>query len=182
MPAWADLGSMNVIYRFPTEDPVPPPRPRTRRGSRLLLGIGALALLAMSGSAWFLGGSGLASPVAMADDIESFISRTALHRALEGPAGGVLGPWWIHATGSDPDTGDILGLCLEGNDTQIAAARASVEVDSETDTLLLRLHDVVVVTLPDKNRDGHVAKHDTLLLGPIPMSVDIQDDPGPARH
>ena len=168
---------MNGPYQFPGSESSFVERPKTSRGSWFLFLCAAAALVLSIGSAFWLEDPTIGVPMASSDDIESLVVKTALHRPATDtqPDGGVLGPWWIHATGTEGDSRQLIDVCLEGTDVHIAARRARIEVDSNSDTLSLHLEQALVVTLPTGTTDGSVDRHATLLLGPIPMSIDIED-------
>lgn len=168
---------MNVLYRFPSHEPETSTSeevgPGTRRRNRLLVIVvltGCLLGLAFSA---IPGASKANIPSANAADIEKHVIQTALHRPVDArePQGGVLGPWWIYAEASK--NGELLGLCLEGSDAHIAAAKAQILIDSETNSLSFLLHDAIIVSLPGKNTEGSLERHKSIRFGPIPMSIDI---------
>ena len=169
---------MNDPYQFPGSESSLIERPKPSRGSWFLFVAAAAALVLSVGSAFWFEKETISIPMASSGDIEALVIKTALHRPSTEtqPDGGVLGPWWIHATGTEGGTGQLLDLCLEGSDVHIAARRGRVQVDSDSDTLSLHLEQAVVVTLPTTEVDGKVDRHETLLLGPIPMSIDIEED------
>ena len=170
---------MNDPYKFPGSESSIIERPKSSRGSWFLFLVAAAALALSLGSAFWMEDAQIKVPMASSSDIESLIIKSALHRpsVANQPDGGVLGPWWIHATGTEAGTGRLVDVCLEGSDVHIAARRARVQADSESDTLSLYLEQAVVVTLPDEDNPGKVDRHSTLMLGPIPMTIDIEHDP-----
>lgn len=128
------------------------------------------------------GASKASTPTATASDIKKLVIKTALHRPSDAvePQGGVLGPWWIYAASSEH--GELLGLCLEGADAHIAASKATILIDNETNSLSFHLQDAVIVSLPGKNRDGSIERHESIRFGPVPMSIDIlPETSGPAQ-
>ena len=172
---------MNVLYRFPSNEPQSTTTseevgPGRRRRGRLLL------ILVLTGCALGLaftaipGASKADTPSATASGIKALVIKTALHRPSDAtqPHGGVLGPWWIYAAGSED--GELLGLCLEGSDAHIAASKARVLIDTDTNSLSLHLQDAVIVSLPGKNDGGHIERHESIRFGPVPMSIDIQSE------
>lgn len=174
---------MNDPYRFTGSESSLIERPKASRGSWFLFLAAAAALVLSVGSAFWFTEDSIRIPMASSGDIEALVIKTALHRPSTDnqPNGGVLGPWWIHATGTEGGTGQLIDLCLEGSDVHIAARRGRVQVDSTSNTLSLYLEQAVVVTLPTTDVGGKVDRHETLLLGPIPMSIDIEED-GSMNH
>ena len=99
--------------------------------------------------------------------------------ALREPDGGGVGPWWICASGLDPETGDLIDFHLETAQMRIAAKRARVIVNTEDDSMSLDLRDVVYVRIPDEDELGpeHVVlEKNRMLLGPIPVKADVVAD------
>ena len=169
---------MDVLYRFPTNEPPSSDSDRKKgpgrwRHARLLAFLVVAGFVVGIAFKSVPGASKADSPVANTTDIKSLVIKTALHRPEDKtqPSGGVLGPWWIHASGSEG--GNLIGLCLEGSDAHVAAARAEVLVDADENSLSFLLMDAVIVTLPGEGDEGLVERHDSIQLGPIPMSIDI---------
>lgn len=170
---------MNVLYTFPDPDPDAPSKehgPRKRISPWILVGF-----ILVAGTVVFvlqsLKSNEYAEESSMtALDIKSTIIQTATHRPSNPihPNGGVLGPWWIYARGSNGDS--LLGLCLESDDLHVGASRAFIRLDSHRDSLSLILENAVIAILPSGDVDGRVEHHDLIEIGPIPLSIDVLDD------
>ena len=102
--------------------------------------------------------------------------------ALREPDGGPIGPWWICASALDAETGDLTDFHLETAGIRIAAKRARVIVNTETDSMSLDLRGVVYVRIPDSGEQGpdhRVLEKNRMELGPIPISADVVEDRSP---
>ena len=174
----ADGLSMDVLYRFPTPRQAPGESsdrkgPGRWRRTRVLMLMVAGAFLAGLAFKAVSDARKDEVPTASVLDIRTLVIKTALHRPLDTsqPSGGVLGPWWIHATTSD--NWDLHGLCLEGSDAHVAASKARIIINAVDDSLCFQLEDAVIVTLPDSDHEGTIERHDSIMLGPVPMSIDV---------
>ncbi len=99
--------------------------------------------------------------------------------ALAEPQGGLIGPWWVSATGTDA-SGDLKGFAVEAGPIDIGAATARIIVNHHSNTFQFELWDVVFArTFDPANPDAeHTLQHiDRYVLGPLPYPVDIVPDP-----
>jgi hypothetical protein len=109
-----------------------------------------------------------------------------VHRiALAKPQGGLIGSWWVSAAGIDPDTGRLLAFKIECGPIHIAARSARVIVNPHDDSFQFEMWDVVMARVsdeggPDDDVDT-LRRRDRYVLGPLPYTVDIVPDEGPAH-
>jgi len=104
--------------------------------------------------------------------------------------GGPVGPWWITASDVDPVTGVFQNFHVRSGGILIAADRARLEVDPQTDTFSFQLDDVVFTQIPDRSPAGapgssklldapgesFVSELEHHTLGPAPYGMDIVPD------
>jgi len=171
---------MNVLYRFPQLEEVPEPDVRPRKKRRGIVILGLFLMLAIT--SLFVGWSD--SPTSdqtrgvSVHDVKSMIIQTATHRPENSihPNGGVLGSWWIYAMESTGDS--LIGLCLESKRSHIGASKAVIRIDAEDNSLSFILENAVVAILPDGHDEGSLERHESLEIGPIPLTIDVVDDQG----
>ncbi len=100
--------------------------------------------------------------------------------ALAEPQGGLIGPWWVSATGTD-ESGYLKGFAVEAGPIDIGAATARIIVNHHSNTFQFELWDVVFArTFDPANPDAeHTLQHmDRYVLGPLPYPDDIVPDEG----
>ncbi|MCA9295884.1 MAG: hypothetical protein KC983_05190 [Phycisphaerales bacterium] len=95
--------------------------------------------------------------------------------------GGLFGAWRLSARSADHLTGELFQLRLEGDSLLINAARATVLVDPDKDTIAFHLMDVDFAFIGEVPEDAPMADHfmqhkDEYVIGPIPWSQDIRAD------
>tara|TARA_Y100000589_G_scaffold266352_2_gene257564 strand:- start:1932 stop:2510 length:579 start_codon:yes stop_codon:yes gene_type:complete len=169
---------MNVLYSFPQFEEASEAvgGPRKKRRGTIIFGI----FLTLAVTILFIGWSDSASSDQgsgkSVHDVKSMIIETATHRPENTihPNGGVLGSWWIYANESIGDS--LIGLCLESKRSHIGASRAVIRIDVDDDTLSFILEDAVVAVLPDSGIEGSLERHDSLKIGPIPLTFDVVED------
>ena len=172
-----DETSMNVIYKFPKLDEVTETIDGPRKKPRGMMILGLFLILAIT--ILFIGWSdspGSDEKTGMSvHDVKSMIIETATHRPENSvhPNGGVLGSWWIYAMESSGDS--LIGLCLESKRSHIGASRAVIRIDAEDNSLSFILENAVVAVIPDGHGEGSLERHDSLKVGPIPLTVDVID-------
>ena len=172
-----DETSMNVIYKFPKLDEVTETIDGPRKKPRGMMILGLFLILAIT--ILFIGWSdspGSDEKTGMSVyDVKSMIIETATHRPENSvhPNGGVLGSWWIYAMESSGDS--LIGLCLESKRSHIGASRAVIRIDAEDNSLSFILENAVVAVIPDGHGEGSLERHDSLKVGPIPLTVDVID-------
>ena len=100
--------------------------------------------------------------------------------ALAEPQGGLIGPWWVSATGTD-ESGYLKGFAVEAGPIDIGAATARIIVNHHSNTFQFEMWDVVFArTFDPANPDAeHTLQHiDRYVLGPLPYPDDIVPDEG----
>jgi hypothetical protein len=95
--------------------------------------------------------------------------------------GGLFGAWRMSARSADHLTGELFHLRLEGDSLLINAARATVLVDPDANTIAFHLMDVDLAFIGELSDDvdptDHFMQHkDEYVIGPIPYSKDIRAD------
>jgi len=101
--------------------------------------------------------------------------------ALNEPQGGLIGPWWVSATGTDEMSGHLTGFTVECGPIDIGAVTARIIVNHHSNSFQFEMWDVVFARAFDAaNPDAdHTLRHmDRYVLGPLPYPVDIVPDPG----
>ncbi len=99
--------------------------------------------------------------------------------ALTEPQGGLIGPWWVSATGTDESSGNLTGFALEAGPIDIGAVTARIIVNHHSNTFQFEMWDVVfAMTFDPANPDAeHTLQHlDRYVLGPLPYPDDIVPD------
>ncbi len=101
--------------------------------------------------------------------------------ALAKPEGGLIGPWWVSATGIDESNGYLRGFTVECGPIDIGAVNARIIVNHHSNTFQFEMWDVVLArTFDPENPDAqHSLQHlDRYVLGPLPYPVDVVPDAG----
>jgi hypothetical protein len=99
--------------------------------------------------------------------------------ALDDPRGGLIGHWWVSASGLDPDTGRLQAFKLECGPIHIAARSARVIVNPQTDSFEFEMWDVVMAKVPgagEPETDDALRVLDQFTVGPLPYRTDIVPD------
>ena len=99
--------------------------------------------------------------------------------ALTEPEGGLIGPWWVSATGIDESNGHLRGFTVECGPIDIGAGTARIIVNHHSNTFQFEMWDVVFArTFDPENPDArHTLQHvDRYMLGPLPYPDDIVPD------
>jgi hypothetical protein len=128
-----------------------------------------------------------ADPRVTVNEVVEEIHGIALRRA-ERPGvedGGLIGPWWVTASGVDPQTGRLLAFRIRSGDLRVAARSASLIVDADADTFTFELNDVVMTRFPDSgaaNGSGGLLALEHHVLGPIAYGTEIEPDAIPSRQ
>ena len=108
---------------------------------------------------------------------------------IEARQGGKIGPWWIAAEEcDDPLSGEFVNLRLTSGNMLVAARRAKLHVDPQTDSIRFEMWDVVFARAPYTMRNQQSEEHflhemEHYVLGPAPWGDEIipdsgDDDPG----
>ena len=100
--------------------------------------------------------------------------------ALNKPQGGLIGPWWVSATGTDKSSGRLTGFTVECGPIDIGAATTRIIVNHHSNSFQFEMWDVVFArTFDPANPDAeHTLQHmDRYVLGPLPYPFDIVPDP-----
>ncbi len=103
--------------------------------------------------------------------------------ALTEPQGGLIGPWWVSATGTDESSGRLRGFTVECGPIDIGAVTARIIVNHHSNSFQFEMWDVVFArTFDPANPDAeHTLQHlDRYVLGPLPYPVDIVPDADPS--
>ena len=101
--------------------------------------------------------------------------------ALTEPQGGLIGPWWVAATGTDESTGRLKGFTVECGPIDIGAGTARVIINHHSNTFQFEMWDVVFARAydPAHPEAEHTLQHmDRYMLGPLPYPDDIVADAG----
>ncbi len=101
--------------------------------------------------------------------------------ALREPQGGLIGPWWVSATGIDESNGHLTGFTVECGPIDIGAGTARIIVNHHSDTFQFEMWDVVFARAfdPENPEAEHTLQHmDRYVLGPLPYPDDIVPDAG----
>jgi hypothetical protein len=99
--------------------------------------------------------------------------------ALTEPQGGLIGPWWVAAAGTDESTGRLKGFTVECGPIDIGAGTARVIVNHHSNTFQFEMWDVVFARAfdPANPEAEHTLQHmDRYMLGPLPYPDDIVAD------
>ncbi len=99
--------------------------------------------------------------------------------ALAEPQGGLIGPWWVSASGTDEESGRLTGFKVECGSIDIAAGTARIIVNHHSNTFQFEMWDVVFARMPDSSDPNaeHTLQHlDRYMLGPLPYPKDIVAD------
>ncbi len=100
--------------------------------------------------------------------------------ALTEPQGGLIGPWWVSATGIDEDSGRLRGFTVECGPIDIGAVTARIIVNHHSNSFQFEMWDVVLVPTfdsADPDAERTLQHLDRYVLGPLPYPVDIVPDP-----
>jgi hypothetical protein len=104
--------------------------------------------------------------------------------ALAEPQGGLIGPWWLSATGTDETSGRLTGFKVECGPIDIAAGTARIIVNHHTNSFQFEMWDVVFARMPgqdDPDAEYTVQQLDRYVLGPLPYPGDIVPDANAAK-
>jgi hypothetical protein len=99
--------------------------------------------------------------------------------------GGLVGAWWVSASGADPVSGDLHNLVVRSGTMLVAADRARLVIDPFADTFSFEMWDVVFTRVEgaDTNAEGYpLQNNDHVILGPVPYAIDIVPDGGRAMR
>ncbi len=169
---------MNVLYKFPQLNEVSGSNdgPRKKRRGMMIFGIFFTLSMTILFIGWSDASTSDETPGMSVRDVTSMIVETATNRPENSihPNGGVLGSWWIYAMESSGDS--LIGLCLESKEMHIGASRAVIKIDSKDDSLSFILENAVVAFLPNGHNEGSLEQHDSLKIGPIPLTINVVDD------
>lgn len=148
-----------------------PDQPPQRFPSRLILRLGAVVLVI--GFVVFLisGARQRRTVQEVIDEIHGI--------ALDQPRGGLIGRWWVSASGVDPDTGRLESFKLECGPVHIAARSARVIVKPHTNSFEFEMWDVVMAKVPepgDDENDDTLRVLNRFTVGPLPYRTDIVPD------
>lgn len=123
------------------------------------------------------------APTRSAGEVRREIEALALRRSerVDGDDGGLIGPWWVVASGLDEASGRLMKFRITTPELQIAASFARLIIDTDRDTFSFELFDVALTRLPgdDAETTGGEARLLSLehhVLGPAPYGRDIVPD------
>jgi hypothetical protein len=153
--------------------------PRSSRARLLLpvIGLGLIVscVLAMIRSS--------APPTRTASAVRHEIEALALRQSErpDGEDGGLIGPWWVVASGIDDASGRLMNFRITTEELHINARFARLIIDTKRDAFSFELFDVALTRLsPDGTAaDGDGAPLlflDHHVLGPAPFGHDIVID------
>jgi hypothetical protein len=149
----------------------PPDQPPRRFPLRLALRLGA-AVLVIAFVAFLVSGTREKRTVQeVIDEIHGI--------ALDEPRGGLIGRWWVSASGVNPETGRLQSFKLECGPVHIAARSARVVVNPHTDSFEFEMWDVVMAKVPepgDDENDDTLRVLNRFTVGPLPYRTDIVPD------
>ncbi len=98
--------------------------------------------------------------------------------ALAEPQGGLIGPWWVSASGTD-EHGRLTGFKVECGPIDIGAATARIIVNHHNDTFQFEMWDVVLARLSDPadpDAEHTLQQLGRYVLGPLPYPHDVVPD------
>ena len=101
--------------------------------------------------------------------------------ALAKPQGGLIGSWWVSATGLDEADGRLQDFKVECGPIDIASESAQIIVNHHKNTFRFEMWDVVLGRTPDPsdpNAEHTLQQLHRYVLGPLPYSLDIVPDEG----
>ena len=167
----------------------PEPAPASSAPGTVAVAAGVLAgsVLVIAGLFWSLGGGGRGGTTETEVFRRLAATATQQPRRAGEPEGGPFGPWWIAAADADPVARTLAHPMIRSGDRVIAADRARVGFDVDADTFTLHLERVVFTVaagdalLEEALPEGGLVELDDFELGPVPLNLDVIEDPRSTR-